>query len=226
MLLSIIVPIYNEENIIKESLPAILNLDADKEIIIVNDGSTDKSIEELDKLKGQYDFKLVNLEKNQGKGNAIRVALDQVEGKYFAICDADLEYDPKELVKLLNCAQSRNDLNLVVYGSRFLNNRQYQFHYFVNTFLTKLTNILFGSKLTDMETCFKLIPASAIKQLKLTANRFDIEPQITAQLLKNNYNIAELPISYQRRSYEEGKKIKPKDGLLAVKMLLKEKFGR
>jgi len=223
-LLSIIIPIYNEEKIVADSLPAIFNLKINKEIIIVNDGSTDNTLAILVELNKQYNFQLINQQTNQGKGAAVKKGLEIIKGDYFIICDADSEYDPQDIIKLFQEIDKEKKDNLVIYGSRFLNNRTLSFHYLVNRFLTTLTNLLFGGRLTDMETCFKLIPRKALEKIKLTGRRFEIEPEITAQLLKNNYQIKELPINYYRRSYREGKKITPKDGVLAITTLLREKL--
>jgi len=224
-LLSIIIPIYNEEKIAADSLPAIFNLEINKEIIVVNDGSTDNTLKILDNFKKNYNFQLINQPTNQGKGAAVKRGLEIIQGDYFIICDADLEYNPQDIIKLFQEIINRTDDNLVIYGSRFLHKSPLSFHYLVNYFLTSLANLLFGSHLTDMETCFKLIPQKALKKIKLTGRRFEIEPEITAQLLKNDYKIIELPISYRRRGYEEGKKITPRDGVLAIITLLREKLS-
>jgi len=223
-LLSIIIPIYNEEKIIATSLPPIFNLEVNKEIIIINDGSDDETFKILKTLNQQYKFKLINQITNQGKGAAIRQGFKEISGDYFIICDADLEYDPLDIKFLFEKITSTDNNNLVLYGSRFLVNKPLTFHFLVNKFLSGLTNLLFKSRLTDMETCFKLIPVSALKKLNLSSRRFEIEPEITAQLLKNKYLIEEWPISYKRRNYQEGKKIKARDGLQAIKTLLKEKL--
>lgn len=223
-LLSIIIPIYNEEKIIATSLPPIFDLPINKEVIIINDGSDDETLKILETLNQQYKFKLINQITNQGKGAAIRQGFKEISGDYFIICDADLEYDPLDIEFLFKKISVADNGNLVLYGSRFLVNRPLTFHFLVNKFLSGLTNLLFQSKLTDMETCFKLIPASSLKKLNLSSRRFEIEPEITAQLLKNKYLIEEWPISYKRRNYQEGKKIKARDGLQAITTLLKEKL--
>ncbi|MFA6994914.1 MAG: glycosyltransferase family 2 protein [Patescibacteria group bacterium] len=223
-LLSIIVPIYNEENIVAGSLPIIFNLNINKEVLIINDGSTDNTRTILQELKKKYDFKLIDQASNQGKGAAIKRGLEEIKGDYFIICDADLEYQALDIVYLLTQMLSTKDTRTVIYGSRFLARPTISFHYLINKFLTTLTNLLFGSRLTDMETCFKLIPVTALKTIKLTGRRFEIEPEITAQLLKAGYNIKEFPIHYVRRGYKEGKKIKARDGLLAIKTLISEKL--
>lgn len=228
-LLSIIIPIYNEEKIVAESLPLIFNLDLLKEIIIVNDGSTDQTLETLGALSKQYDFTLLNQITNQGKGAAIRRGLENIKGDYFIICDADLEYDPSDIIRLLEKAKNYYEINRVedaaFYGSRFLKHHPKNFHTFINWFLTYLTNLLFGSDLSDMETCFKLIPKKALEKINLKSTRFEFEPEITAQLLKNGYKIKEMAVSYNKRSYKEGKKIKARDGFIALKTLLREKFN-
>ncbi len=226
--LSIIVPVFNEEHLIAKSLPAICGLALEKEIIVIDDGSSDKTPELLLDLQKNFSFTLIRQELNQGKGAAVKRGLQEISGDYFIVCDADLEYEPQDIVRLFNYAiESEDSQKLVaIYGSRFHNNPPISFHYFVNHFLTSLTNLLFSSKLTDMETCFKLIPRSALEHIRLDGKRFEIEPEITARLLKHGYNIKELPISYNRRGYNEGKKITPKDGFLAVTTLLKEKLFR
>lgn len=227
-LLSIIVPVYNEERLILESLPQIFNLNIKKEVIVVNDGSTDKTLKILEELKVKHDFKLISKDTNQGKGAAIKTALEHIQGDYFVICDADLEYDPHDIINLLKKIQSydQSSQKLAVYGSRFLKNKKISFHFLVNHFLTTLNNILFKSNLTDMETCLKLVPAEALERIILSGKRFEFEPELTAQLLKNGYKIIELPISYDRRSYGEGKKIKARDGFLAISTMIKERFKR
>lgn len=222
--LSIIIPIYNEEKIAADYLPSIFALPIKKEVIIVNDGSTDDSLLIIRELKEIYDFRLIDQATNQGKGAAIKRGIKEAKGDYFIVCDADAEYDPVDIISLFKQIIIAPEKKTAIYGSRFLKNRPFSFHYLVNYFLTGLTNILFRSHLTDMETCFKLIPSEALAQIKLSGRRFEIEPEITAQLLKNGYKISELPINYKRRSYQEGKKIKARDGLLAILTLFREKF--
>jgi glycosyltransferase involved in cell wall biosynthesis len=225
--LSIIIPIYNEEKIAAGYLPEILALPLDKEIIIVNDGSTDKTEGILADLARRYEFRLINQPTNQGKGAAVKRGLAEINSDYFIVCDADAEYDPQNIIGLLEAIQKEPSADRVAYyGSRFLDYKPVSFHYLVNMFLTTLTNLLFSSRLTDMETCFKLVPAEALKSIDLTGGRFEIEPEITAQLLKAGYEIKELPISYARRGYQDGKKIKARDGLLAIKSLIREKLRR
>lgn len=226
-LLSIIVPVYNEANLIAVSLPIITGLSLNKEIIVIDDGSSDETPQILKNLQINHDFQLIRQNNNQGKGAAIKRGLEEIQGDFFIICDADLEYDPYEIIKLLAEIEKKElKEKIAIYGSRFKNKPRLSFHYLVNLFLTVLTNILFKSHLTDMETCFKLVPSNALKEIKLSGRRFEFEPEITAQLLKNGYKIIELPISYRRRNYQEGKKITARDGWLAIKTLLIEKFTK
>jgi len=225
--LSIIVPVYNEENLVLLSLPPIFNLPINKEVLVIDDGSSDHTLKILEDLKKEYKFKLIAQKVNQGKGAAIKKGLENISGDYFIICDADLEYDPQDIVSLFSeIENNEQNKKTVIYGSRFKNKPSLSFHYLVNTFLTKLTNLLFFSHLTDMETCFKLVPKEALLEITLSGKRFEFEPEITSQLLKKGYKIKEIPISYNRRSYKEGKKITAKDGFLAVKTLIKERFKK
>ena len=224
--LSIIIPVFNEEHLLAESLPAIFQLPINKEVIVIDDCSNDGSPAILKEMLAQYDFKLLRQEPNQGKGAAVKRGLSEMSGDFFVICDADLEYEADDITLLFNAAKQAKNKKTAIYGSRFLNNPPLSFHYLVNSFLTGLTNILYGSRLSDMETCFKLVPAAALEKIRLEAQRFEIEPEITAGLLQSGYEIKELPIRYRRRTYQEGKKIKAIDGFLAVKALLKRRFRR
>ncbi len=226
--LSIIVPVFNEEHLIARSLPVICDLNIAKEVIVIDDGSSDKTPEILLGLQKAHNFTLIRQEKNQGKGAAVKKGLEKINGDYFIVCDADLEYNPQDIINLFKAALETEPTQqpVAIYGSRFKNNYPISFHYFVNRFLTSLTNLLFGGHLTDMETCFKLIPRSALNHIRLDGKRFEIEPEITARLLKKGYKIKELPIGYNRRSYRDGKKITPKDGFLAVTTLFKERLFR
>jgi dolichol-phosphate mannosyltransferase len=225
--LSIIIPIYNEALWLEKSLPAIFELPIEKEIIVIDDGSNDNSVEIVHKLNREYSFKFIKHQNNQGKGSALRTGIQAMTGDYFLACDADREYDPKDIIELFSIAKEKNQNNqaVTIYGSRFLNRKNFSFHYFVNKSLTLLTNILFSSRLSDMETCYKLIPKQVIDAIELKSSGFEIEPEITAQIIKKGFSIIETPISYNRRNYKEGKKIKAKDGLLAIKMLIKQKLN-
>lgn len=234
-LLSIVIPIYNEDKIAASSLPPIFDLAINKEVVIVNDGSSDRTPLILAELQAQYNFKLINQPTNRGKGAAIRRGLKEIKGDYFIICDADAEYEAADIAIMFEKIKKISTAELPVngqpayqkfalYGSRFLNKSGFSFHRLINGFLTALTNFLFKSNLTDMETCFKMIPVAALKEITLSGERFEIEPIITAQLLKHGYTIEEVPIAYRRRGYRDGKKISPRDGLIAVITLFKEKF--
>ncbi len=225
-LLSIIVPVYNEEHLITKSLPEICRLNINKEVIVIDDGSQDKTPFLLQELKKTYNFKLITQAINQGKGAAVKKGLQEIKGDYFIVCDADLEYEPQDIASLFTQAEKAGHEKIAFFGSRFKNNKSFTFHYLVNRFLTELTNLLFKIRLTDMETCFKMLPVSALSKIKLSGKRFEIEPEITTGLIKAGYKIKEIPISYTRRSYQEGKKITAKDGFLAVITIFKTRFTK
>jgi glycosyltransferase involved in cell wall biosynthesis len=223
MKLSVIMPVYNEINTVQGLIGLVMAVDVPKHIILVDDRSTDGTREFLKSCFGQGkgDIQVLYHEKNMGKGAAVRTALEHAKGDYTIIQDGDLEYEPADYVKLIQAVQD-NKAD-AVYGSRFLNSwRSTSFaHFLVNRFLTVTTNILYGSRLTDMETCYKMIKTDIFKGLDISSRRFEIEPEITAKLLKKGYKIVEAPISYKGRSYHEGKKITWKDGLLALWTLVK-----
>ncbi len=218
MRLSIIVPVYNEAATIAEVLSRVLALDLDKQIVVVDDGSTDGTGEWLDAW-AEHQPEWVSVHRhpaNRGKGAAIRTGLATVTGDYVIIQDGDLEYDPQDYARLLvPLAEGRAR---VVYGSRFLNGRPPMFftQRMGNVFLTRLTNLLYGASLTDMETCYKLFAREVIVQMPLTADRFDVEPELTARALRQGLDIVELPITYSGRSYVSGKKINWRDFIIAV----------
>lgn len=232
--LSIIVPVYNEKKTIRAILSRLEKAklpQVSKELIIVNDGSNDgttKALKKLeDQLKKSQAFKMIKIihhSQNQGKGAAVRTGLKQAQGDFVLIQDADLEYDPQDIPKLLKPIQEgKAD---VVYGSRFTGERRNMFfwHMLGNKILTYLTNFLYNTTLSDMEVCYKLFKKEALKGIQLTANQFDFEPEITAKILKKGIRIYEVPISYAGREYHEGKKITWKDGLIALWVLLRERF--
>lgn len=231
MKLSIIIPVYNEAATIGEVIKIIANLslinDWEKEIIVVNDCSTDASAtciqEAIKDLNPAVQITLLNHEKNLGKGGAIHTGINKANSDYTIIQDADLELDPNDINKMLAIiSQEKAD---IVYGSRFLleKNRGGTFlSNLANSFLTKLSNFIFGIKITDMETCYKLVPTAYFKSLKLVEQRFGFEPEITAKLARNKtLKWAEVPIKYQARTEEQGKKIGWKDGFRAVYCILK-----
>ena len=226
MKLSVLVPVYNEAKSILTVIGRIEKVSLDKEIILVDDYSDDGTRELLRDYcdKNNSIIKVFYHDKNIGKGAAVKTALNYAEGDYAIIQDGDLEYDPQDYIRLLDEAE-RTEAD-VVYGSRFLTTwRSTSFpHFLVNKFLTVITNILYGSNLTDMETCYKMIRTDLFKRLNLESERFEIEPEITAKLLKRGYKITEVPISYKGRSYHEGKKITWKDGIATLWALVRFRY--
>lgn len=226
MKLSIIIPAYNEEKNIGFIINQLLNLKVHpwkKEIIVVDDSSTDTT--RLILKKYQSKVKLVFHSANSGKGTAIRSGIKKAIGDYIIIQDADREYNPQDIRSLLVTAE--NNPGFAIFGSRFRGRHVDTIfgHKTGNLLLTTLTNLLYGSEISDMETCYKLIPRPALSNLQLFAKRFDFEPEITAKLLKSKVGILEVPISYQKRGFSEGKKIKWfQDGLSAVWTLFKHRL--
>lgn len=229
MKLSIIIPAYNEEKSILEVINRVkkVNLkNVKKEMIIVDDFSTDNTKKFLTRLKDK-NIKIFFHQKNHGKGAVIRTALKHATGDIILIQDADLEYNPAEYERLLKPIMENK--TKVVYGSRIESIRRnfkkmYKLHYFGNLFLTILTNMLYGSKITDMETGYKVFRKEVIKDMKLRAKRFDFEPEITAKILKKGYKITEIPINFVGRKFDEGKKITWRDGIKALFYLVKYRF--
>jgi glycosyltransferase involved in cell wall biosynthesis len=224
--LSVVIPVFNEVSTIEEILRRVESVDAglDKEIIVVDDGSTDGTREILKRLASPS-VKVFSHEKNTGKGGALRTGFAEAGGDIILVQDADLEYDPREYQKLLEpILDGRAD---VVYGSRFLGGPHrvlFFWHYVGNRFLTTFSNMLSNLNLTDMETCYKVFKRDALQQIKLKSNRFGFEPEITIKLAKLKCRFYEVPISYSGRDYVEGKKIGWKDGLAAIFHLIRFKF--
>jgi len=224
--LSIIIPVYNEKNTIirlLESVNKVELFDIEKEIIIIDDKSTDGTSEVLKKYQDEY--KIIFKDKNEGKGSAVKIGMQFATGDIAIIQDADLEYDPAEYLEIIKpIVNGKAD---VVFGSRFISSKPhrvlYFWHYIGNRVLTTLSNMMTNLNLTDMETCYKAFNRKTIDLLKnkLRSNRFGIEPEITALIAKNNLRIYEVGISYFGRTYKEGKKINWKDGFSAIWAIIK-----
>jgi len=228
MKLSIIIPAYNEERTIQKLIQLVKRsptekIGVSKEIIVVDDGSKDNTLKKLKKIKG---IKVVAHKKNQGKGAAIRTGIKKASGDIILIQDADLEYDPKDYMKLIEpIIKGKAE---VVYGSRRLDmsNKKYSglSFYLGGVFLTILANILYGTRITDEPTCYKVFKSEILKGIPLKCTRFEFCPEVTAKVAKKNINIFEVPIHYYPRSVKEGKKIKLKDGIDAIWTLIKYRF--
>jgi glycosyltransferase involved in cell wall biosynthesis len=221
-LLSIVVPAYNEEKTIETLLRAVLDAPLpdgmNREVVIVDDGSSDGTIHVLDKFSGDDRVRLFKQSRNMGKGAALRRGFAEASGDFVVIQDADLEYDPREYGRLLKPMLEGNAD--VVYGSRFTGSEAHRvlffWHYVGNKFLTLLSNMVTNLNLTDMETCYKLFRAEVIKGVDLQENRFGFEPEVTAKVARMGVRIYEVGISYSGRTYEEGKKINWRDGFAAL----------
>jgi len=225
---SILIPVYNEEKTVSQILAQVRAVDLaplEKEIIVVDDGSHDRSPEILEQEAQRGDITFVRHPRNQGKGAAVRTAMAHATGDIFLIQDADLEYDPRDYPSLLRpILEGRAE---VVYGSRFLGGPRKAmlfWHMVANKLLTLVTNILYDSILSDMETCYKVFRAEIVRSIPLRARGFEFEPEITAKILKRGYRIFEVPITYTGREYHEGKKIKARDAFIALWTLWKYRF--
>jgi glycosyltransferase involved in cell wall biosynthesis len=242
---SIVIPVYNERATIDEILRRVLDTDVRKEVIIVDDCSTDGTRQMLESMAARQangeasapaqdggdpvelrDLRFFFQTPNQGKGAALRRGFAETTGEIVLVQDADLEYDPRDYPKLLEpLVEGRAD---VVYGSRFLGGPQrvhYFWHYVANTMLTLLSDVFTNLKLTDMETCYKVFRKEVLQGIELKSDRFGFEPEITAKIAKHDWRIYEVPISYAGRTYEEGKKITWKDGFMALWCIVRYTFG-
>ncbi len=223
--LSVLVPVFNEEATLRQVLDRIraVELPLALEIVVVNDASSDGTSRVLAELDDPR-IKVFTHPQNQGKGAALRTGLAEVTGDIVLVQDADLEYDPNDWPSLL--APIMEGKTSVVYGSRFSgdNDNMSRLHWIGNKFLTVTTTVLYATKLTDMETCYKCFDRRVLEPIHVVSNRFDFEPEITAKVLRQGYRIYEVPISYQGREFDEGKKITWRDGFAALKALVKFRF--
>jgi glycosyltransferase involved in cell wall biosynthesis len=227
-LLSILVPVFNESRTVASVIARLKTVDlpVPREIIVINDGSSDGTREVLDALPVEGNaVRILHVAQNAGKGAAIRLGLQHARGTILAIQDADLELDPAQLAALVTPIVG-GETN-VVYGSRFLAGRPDApwLTVLANRTLTLLTNVLFGARITDMETCYKIMRTDVARALELESNRFDIEPEITAKLLLSGHRIQELPVFFKPRQRAEGKKIGWRDGFHALRVLAGYRFG-
>jgi glycosyltransferase involved in cell wall biosynthesis len=225
MKVSVIIPCYNEEDTIEEIVKRVRAIDQVSEVVVVDDGSTDGTRAILRAMPEADGLRIVYHDCNRGKGAAVRTGFQHATGEVFIIQDADLEYDPREYPALLKPIEE--GISNVVYGSRFLGGpRKAMFFWnmIANKILTLTTNLLYNSILSDMETCYKVFRADLVKNIPLRARGFELEPEITAKILKRGHRIYEVPISYNGREWDEGKKIRWTDGPKALWTLIKYRF--
>lgn len=238
MNLSIIIPVFNEEKTIKEVLEKVIALKipkVEKEIIIIDDGSKDTTARQVNKVLQKHKLEKISFfqqKTNKGKGAAVALGISHAKGEYIIIQDADLEYNPADIIRLTNTLGEKS--HIAVYGTRLKrlphfnkeeSRPRFLVHYLGNKMLSLITSVLYGQWVTDMETCYKLFPKSAINGITIRARGFEFEPEITAKLIKKGIKILEIPITTKPRGYEEGKKLDTvKDGIKAVRTLLKYRF--
>jgi dolichol-phosphate hexosyltransferase len=226
--LSILMPVYNEEGTIERAIERVLHADVGTdsyELVVLDDGSTDGTRDRLGGREWPDRVRITYAAENRGKGRAIRTALSEAQGTYVVILDADLEYDPNDLRALL--VPVREQIADAAFGTRaFRAHSAYSFWYVVgNRFLSTATNLIFNTWITDVYTCFKLMPTDLMRSLSLRENSFTIEAEITARLLKSGARIQEVPITYVARTREEGKKIRASDGIRGLMTLLRIRFN-
>jgi glycosyltransferase involved in cell wall biosynthesis len=225
MLLSVLIPVYNEIKSIDAIIEKIQAVPLEKEIIIVDDGSTDGTRERLATYSAVSNVRVIHHTHNQGKGAAIRTAISQIQGDIAIVQDADLEYEPQDYIKLIEPIVSGREK--VIYGSRFLkpeNHHSYVSFYIGGQLVTWITNLLYNQRLTDEPTCYKVFESAFLQSIPLECTGFEFCPEVTAKVAKRGVRIHELPISYYPRSVEEGKKISWFDGVEAIWVLLKYRF--
>jgi glycosyltransferase involved in cell wall biosynthesis len=223
-LLSVVMPVYNERATVEEIVERVLAVPLRIELVAVDDASSDGTRELLQRLAQERGFRLLLQERNQGKGAAVRRGIAETTGDVIVVQDADLEYSPEEYPELVDLIiRGKAD---AVFGSRFIGrHRCFLFtHYLANLLLNLVTNVLYNTTLTDMETCFKAVRADILRSLPLRSDRFGIEPEITAKLFKQGARVYEVPITYEGRDYNEGKKISWRDGFPALWALVKFRF--
>jgi glycosyltransferase involved in cell wall biosynthesis len=224
-LLSVVMPVFNEKTTVEEIIRRVVAVPLRIQLVVVDDCSTDGTRDVLAALQAELGFELLLQARNMGKGAALRRGFEAVRGDLVVIQDGDLEYSPEEFPALIDLiCQGRAD---VVYGSRFLGrHRVFLFtHYAGNRMLTFLTNVLYNTMLSDMETCYKVMRTEVLRSMTLRSNGFGIEPELTAKIFKRGYRVYEVPITYDGRGYEDGKKIGWRDGVVALWVLLKYRFS-
>jgi glycosyltransferase involved in cell wall biosynthesis len=225
MKVSVIMPVYNEESTIEEILRRVKAVEVATEILVIDDGSTDGTRDILEKMNDDEQLRVILHDRNRGKGAAVRTGFQHATGEVFLIQDADLEYDPRDIPSLIRPIEE--DIADVVYGSRFLGGprRSVMFwHMVANRMLTFMTNLLYNTILSDMETGYKVFKREIVDGMQIHANGFDFEPEFTAKILKKKVRVYEVPISFNPRDYDEGKKIGMRDAFQAVWTLLKYRF--
>jgi dolichol-phosphate mannosyltransferase len=225
MLLSVLMPLYNEQETVAEIVEKVLALPLDLELILIDNASTDNTGQIIAKFSNRENVRIIKREKNIGKGDAVVAGLELATGKYTVIQDGDLEYDPNDIVKMVNTAEGKKAL--AIFGSRILNQGSgisYYRYLWGGKLLTIVANILYFNGITDESTCYKMVRTDLMKSLKLECERFEFCPELVAKLGRNGIKIIEIPIAYYPRKFEEGKKIRWIDGVEAIWCLLKYRF--